>query len=139
MSTPEISPGLARPARAVSFLRLCIGLGAQDLATTGRGTRRSRGSTAGAASGPVRPIADRGEESLFTELSRDYPELSGRAVTEVLDRAWTAVWRSNSFAPEDVEGLVVSIARDQLDLARERLLAATSRVDIPNQRRESSG
>lgn len=144
MPTPHIPNARTRAPGAVSLLRSCVELAAQDLAAARRLVRRSPGAGAGAASAPVPTCApvpasvDRAEESLLSELSRDYPELSGGAVAEILDQAWAAVC-SSWFAPEDVEVLVTTVARDQLGLARARLLAAISRVGIPNQRRASGG
>jgi hypothetical protein len=77
-------------------------------------------------------VASSGGEppSLFARLGGDYPELPARVVREVLERARRSTDGLGG-AAADVEDAVAVLARQCLDLARDRHRAAAQRVAIP--------
>ena len=67
---------------------------------------------------------------MLDALGSEYPELSGHAILAALDAATTAAgtMEGTGKAAEARRHLVLTLARDRLDVARERAAAATRRV-----------
>lgn len=77
------------------------------------------------------------EIPLLQELAAQYPEVSGAAVAHALDRATVAAAALG--AGEATPAGIAALARDRLDVLRERTLAAARRAGLPRpQRGEAS-
>lgn len=71
--------------------------------------------------------------SLLQELAAAYPEVSGPAIATALDQAWVAATALGG-GRESTAARTALLARDRLDVVRERALAAARRVGSPHVR-----